>query len=194
MGFDSELKYTPKDQIPHADALSRLDFDDDDDNDRVCFALDKIYFVQSELVTQSDIKTELRSNRLFQDVIKRINSGIWKQCSEAEKGFEQQKEALTIHNGITFRGGVPFIPPKLRLMVVAKAHATHPSKNATETAVRMMAWWPSISQDVLRYVSNCMECQENRLSLGKTLSTWPEAEVWENCTWFGATLRIKVMS
>ena len=36
MGFDFEIKYTPGEQIPHADALSRLDFDDDDDNNRVC--------------------------------------------------------------------------------------------------------------------------------------------------------------
>ena len=62
---------------------------------------------------------------------------------------------------------------------MAKAHETHPGKNSTETAVRMMAWWPGISQDVLRYVSKCKECQENRPSLGKTVSTWPEAEVWE---------------
>ena len=178
-GFDFELKYTPGEQNPHTDALSRLDFDDDDDNDRVCFALENIYFVQSDLVKQSDIKTELGSNRLFQDVIKRIKSGIWKQCSEAEKGFEQQKDALTIHNGIIFRGVVPFIPPKLRLMLMAKAHETHPGKNATETTVRMMAWWPGISQDVLRYVSKCKECQENRPSLGKKVSTWPEAEVCE---------------
>ena len=179
MGFDFELKYKPGEQIPHADALSRLEFDDDDDNDQVCFALDNIYFVQSDLVTQSDIKTELGSNRLFQDIIKRIKSGIWKQCSEAEKGFEQQKDALTLHNGIIFRGVVLFIPPKLRPMVMAKAHETHPGKNATETAARMIAWWPGISQDVLRYVSKCKECQDNRPSLGKTVSTWPEAEVWE---------------
>ena len=56
-------------------------------------------------------KTELGSNRLFQDVIKRIKSGIWKQCSEAERGFEQQKDALTFHNGITFRGVVPLFHP-----------------------------------------------------------------------------------
>ena len=159
--------------------MSRLDFDDDDDNDRVCFALDNIYFVQSDLVTQSDIKTELGSKRLFQVVIKRLKSGIWRQCSEAEKGFEEQKDALTIHNGVIFRGVVTFIPPKLRPIVMAKAHETHPSKNATETAVRMMAWWPGMSQDVLRYVSKCKECQENRPSLAKTVSTWPEAEVWE---------------
>ena len=78
MGFVFELKYTPGEQIPHADALSRLDSDDDDDIDQVCFALDHIYYVQSDLVTRSEIKTELGSNRLFQNVIKRINSGIWK--------------------------------------------------------------------------------------------------------------------
>ena len=179
MGFDFELKYTPGEQIPHADALSRLDFDDDDDNDRVCSAIDNIYLVQSDLVTQSHIKTDLGSNRLFQDVVKRIKSGTSKQCSEAEKGFEQPKDALTILNGIIFRGVVPFIPPKLRPMVMAKAHETQPGKNATETVVRMMAWWPGISQDVLRYVSKCKECQEIRPNLGKTVSTWLEAEVWE---------------
>ena len=42
-----------------------------------------------------------------------------------------------------------------------------------------MAWWPGISKDVLRYVSKCKECQENRPSLGKTVYTWPEAEIWE---------------
>ena len=142
IGFDFELKYRHREQIPHADALSRPDFDDEDDNDRVCFALDNIYFVQSDLVTQSDIKTELGSHQLFEDVIKRIKSGIWKQCSEAEKGFEKQKDNLTIHNGIIFRRFVPFTPPKLhptRPMVMAKAHETHTGKNKTETAVRMMA-------------------------------------------------------
>ena len=42
MGFDFELKYTPGEQIPTADALSKLEFNDDDDRDRVCFALDNI--------------------------------------------------------------------------------------------------------------------------------------------------------
>ena len=102
LGIDFELKYTPGEQIPLPDAFSRLDFYNDDENDRVCFALDNIYFVQSHLVTQSDVKTELGLDRLFQNVIKEIKSGIWKQCSEAEKVFEQQKDTLTIHNGITF--------------------------------------------------------------------------------------------
>ena len=51
--------------------------------------------------------------------MKRIKSGHWKQFSEAEKGFEQQKDALAIYNGVIFRGVVSFIPPKLRHLVLA---------------------------------------------------------------------------
>ena len=74
-----------------------------------------------------DITTELGWNRLFHYVIKRIKSRNWKQCSEAEKGFEQQKDALTINNGPIFRGVVPFIPPKVIHVVTAKTQG----KNAT---------------------------------------------------------------
>ena len=154
MGFDYELRYTQGEQIPHADALRRMDFDEDEsENDRVCFAINHIYFTHSDLVTQAEIKTEFGTNRLFQDIVKRIKSGNWKQCSEAEKGFEQQKDALSLHNGIIFRGVVHFIPPKLRHLVLAKAHETHPGKNATEALVRMIAWWPGITQDVQHFVS-----------------------------------------
>ena len=180
IGFDYELKYTPGEQIPHADALSRMDFDEDkSDNDRVCLATKNIYFTKSDLVTQAETKTEHERNRLFQDIMKQIKSGNWKQCSEAGKGFKQQKDALTIHNGIIIRGVVPFIPPKLRHLVLAKAHETHRGKNATEESVRMIAWWPGITQDIQHFLIKCKNCQMNRPSLGKTVSTWPEAEVWE---------------
>ena len=156
VGFDYELKYTPGDQIPHADALSRMDFDKDEpDNDRVCFAINNIYFAQSDLVNQAKIKTKLGTNRVFKDITKRIKSGHWKQCLDAEKGFEQQKEAFTLHYGIIFRGAVPFIPPKLRRLVLAKAHETHPGKNATEASVKMIAWCLGITQDVQYFVSKC---------------------------------------
>ena len=75
----------------------------------------------------------------------RIRSGNGKQCSQSEKRFELHKDAQTLHNGITFRGVLPFIPPKLRRLVSAKAHEKHPEKNATEASVRMIAWWPGIT-------------------------------------------------
>ena len=43
----------------------------------------------------------------------------------------------------------------------------------------MIAWSPGITQDVKHLISKCKNCQLNRPSLGKTVSTWPEADVWE---------------
>ena len=51
MGFDYELKYTPGGQIPHADAFCKMDFDEvESDDDQVCFAINNIYFAQSDFV------------------------------------------------------------------------------------------------------------------------------------------------
>ena len=106
LGFDYELKYTPGELIPHADAFSRMDFDEDEsDNDRICFAINNIHFAQSNLLTQAEIKHDSGTNRLFQDIMKRIKKRQLKSLSRSrKKGFIQQKDALTKHNGIIFRG------------------------------------------------------------------------------------------
>ena len=65
-------------------------------------------------------------------------------------------------------------------MVIPNAHETHAGEILTKTEVLMIACWPGISQDVLRYVSKCKHCQEHGLSWGKRyLMQWPKAEVWE---------------
>ena len=80
MGFYYELKYTPGEQIPHADDLSRMVFDEtESDNDRVCFTIKNICFSHCDLVTKAETKNEVGSNTLFQDIIKRIKIGNSKQ-------------------------------------------------------------------------------------------------------------------
>ena len=86
---------------------------------------------------------------------------------------------MTIHSWIIFRGVVPFIPPKLRHLVLAKAHGIDTGKNSTEASVTMIAWWPGITLDVQHFVAKCKNCQLNRPRLGKTTSLWPEPDVWE---------------
>ena len=149
IGFDYELKHTRGEQIPPCRCFEQNGFDEHkSNNDRVCFAVNNIYFAQRNLVTQAVIKTELGINRLFLDLMTRIKSGNLKQYSEPGRGFEQKKDALFMHNGIIFSGVVPSIPTKLQHLVLAKSHETHPGKNATEASVRMIAWWPGLTQDV----------------------------------------------
>ena len=59
VGFDFDLKYISEEQIPQVDALSKMDFDEDEsDNDRVCLAISNIYFAQSDLSTKAEIETQ----------------------------------------------------------------------------------------------------------------------------------------
>ena len=53
----------------------------------------------------------------------------------------------------------PFIPLKLRHLVLAKAHGTYPVKNATEASVRMIAWWPGTTQNIQHFISKCKNFQ-----------------------------------
>ena len=43
----------------------------------------------------------------------------------------------------------------------------------------MIAWWPGITQEVQNFVNKCNNCQLSRPSLEKTVSAWPEADLWE---------------
>ena len=58
IGLNYELKYTPEEQIQQTDALSSIDFDEEEsDNDRVCIAINNISFPQSKLASQAKIRT-----------------------------------------------------------------------------------------------------------------------------------------
>ena len=49
---------------------------------------------------------------------------------------------------------------------------------ATETSVRMIAWWLVITQDVQHFDKKCKNSEMNKPSLGKRVSTWPQTDVW----------------
>ena len=73
-------------------------------------------------------------------------------------------------------------------MIMEDVQKTHPGRQATETVLRTVAWWPGMSQDVEQLVS-CENCQKNRPLLEKTVSKWPEADVWEQIYMAWATMK-----
>ena len=93
--FRLSVENTPGEQIPIADALSRIDFDvEESNNNRVCSAINTNYIAQSNLMTQAELKIELGTHTFFHDITKRIRSRIWKQCSEAKKNSISRKVHL----------------------------------------------------------------------------------------------------
>ena len=84
-----------------------------------------------------------------------------------------------MHNGIIFRGAFPFIQRKLQILDLAEVHETPAKKSATKASIRRVTWWPGTTQDIQNFVSLSKNCQMNRPSLGRKVSTQPEANVCE---------------
>ena len=79
-------------------------------------------------------------------------------------------------------------------MVTAKAHETHPGKNATETAARMMAWGSGISKTFFDMLVNVRNAKKTGLAWGKQYLLGRKLKFGNDSTWTGATSRIKVIS
>ena len=147
---------------------------------KICFFENDICFADKQIIKLNDIKSDLQSNRTFQEFFKWIQNSEGRQSSEAESHFKKEAETLTIRERVIFRVVGPFIPPpRFRVQIIDDAHQTHPRKQAKEMDLRMVALWFGKSQDVERLVSRCEICQKNRPLLGKTVSNWLQTDVWE---------------
>ena len=57
------------------------------------------------------------------------------------------------------------------------AHKTHSGIQATERTLRMVEWWPVMSQELED--QDTISIERTHPSLGQIVSKWPEADVWE---------------
>ena len=91
MAFDYKIHYKPvKTEIPHADAMSRLQFSIDEDDSEVCCYND-VGFVENNPINSDKLRSEVNCDTFASEIAKRIQTGNCSQCSEAEKHFKRIK-------------------------------------------------------------------------------------------------------
>ena len=143
--------YTPGDQIPHA-ALSRMNFDlDEFGNERVCFAINDIYFAASVFGDTSKNQNRTQNKQNFPGQIEKNQKRQLETILRSSKKIRTTQRCTSIYHEIILRGVVPFIPPKPRHLILLKARKTHPGKNATEAPARMVAGWPGITNGIQQF-------------------------------------------
>ena len=82
---------------------------------------------------------------------------------------------LTIENGLLYNVDRPYIPPRMRNILIERAHDTHPDDQATKNMVNLMSWWPWVRNDVEKIISVCSESAKIRRQNEKSVDTWPGA-------------------
>ena len=120
MTYDYDVQNTPRQDIGQADAMSRLRFKDDE-NDLVAVAMATI----EKLVVYSEkLRKEMQSNEFTKRMMKRVRSGIWKNCTK-----RSVSNALTVQNDLIYNGSRVFITDTCRKQVIGNFHI-HQGVNA----------------------------------------------------------------
>ena len=108
MAFDYEIKYKGGSSIPYADAMSRLNFDKDDDEcnlvDYSSSNLDEfcVHYAEHKLIPFEELRSECERDELARRIIRRVIDGDWKACTQVESIFKKLSGLLTVENGLLY--------------------------------------------------------------------------------------------
>lgn len=183
MSFDYEITYVPGKQILHADALSRMQYNNNNEEIFVDSAIETtinaVYF-EKKILELQEVQHELQFDKIGQNIIQRVISGKWQNCTEAEIPFKKVSHLLTIDNNVLYQGTRLYIPPRLRQKAFNITHSErHSGIQSSIRRIQLSAWWPGMSQDVERMTKQCETCNKIRPICARTCDTWPEANPFD---------------
>ncbi|CAB0041815.1 unnamed protein product [Trichogramma brassicae] len=135
--FDAKIVYTPGDENPVADALSRID------------AITMPTTLNSAQISAEQQKDEQLTHLRGKAKLKLhdvVIDGLSLVCVEQRNGLK------------------PYLPESLRRQAFDTAHTlSHPSGRATVKRVALLYFWPSMSKDIVRWAKQCVPCQQSKV-------------------------------
>ncbi|XP_073153191.1 uncharacterized protein [Henckelia pumila] len=110
----------------------------------------------SALVVQPTLKDRIREGQTTDEQLQRM------RCKDESKG----SLLYTVDDGIVQYIGRMWVPStdKLRSDIMTEAHASpysiHPRSTKMYRDLRTLYWWPAMKRDIVRFVSECLTCQQ----------------------------------
>lgn len=176
--YDFTLRHVPGKTNVKADILSRLlQLDGDEEKDKAVQVLKEEWFIrrireeevtgdivvlraeQFQLEGEKDIMEEIRANdRRETDIANRLKGN-------SEDTWETE--------GVVYVKGRIYVPPSptLRGKVLAANHDPpdigHPGQHRMIELVKRTYWWPSMRNDIKKYIKGCDTCQRSKVQHGK---------------------------
>ena len=177
MAFDFDILYVKGNTIPHVDALSRLNFDqDEEEND----GEELIHWVETDVLQAERLREETTQDPILNGIASRIRRNRWSNCSKAERPYKENRHKLTMDRGILCNGDLLVPPQSMRKEIIKSVHDdTHCGIIATQKRLRLEVWWPGYVRDVQDYVDKCPKCKEIKDFTPQSTHKWPsEGEPW----------------
>ena len=172
MAYDYVIEYLPGKENGHADAMSRVQYEDD-----VNVHIPSIHFVKPCLDV-SELKEEYKHDMFLNQLKRRIQNGEWSKCSQKEQEYRRYKNTLTIEDDLIYCGSLCVPPQNLYRRIFDHAHQSHNGMHSTLAMIKKEFFWPQMSQYVETMVKNCEKCNTCRPTTPKVVHKWNSDGVW----------------
>ena len=175
--YDYTIRYVRGKEIPHVDAMSRLNFTIEDITN--INSLDEDIFWNDECgVTWMEIAQETINDRLLRGVKHRIKENLWENCAPAEKQYQKNRAALSIENNVIILGTRPVIPRTLQDKIMKTAHQAHFGMTTTKNVLRQSVWWPGMDRSIEEFIRSCEVCAyKPKTNVESEQYTWETAKI-----------------
>lgn len=161
--------------IPHADAMSRLPSSSHVPDEDSFFT-----YLSTPLVSNDEVCKETMKDKVLCKVLEYVQNGFPRKISGEFKVFSNNSHCLSVHNGCLFFGSRIVIPESLRSQVLDVIHFSHAGITRSKLFARSYVWWPSLDNDLYRFVSNCKICQSHQNKrTNQYRLPWPKSK----CPW-----------
>ena len=164
-GYDYSVKYRAGNDIPNADALSRLPLPQTNENTPVPGEL--VHLVEtlnSSPISVHEVKSHTAKDPVLSRIVAVVSQG-WTNAEDVPEGWSpyvRRRNKLSIMDGCLLWGSRVIVPVALRVKVLRELDENHPGIVRMKEIARSYVWWPKLDEDVERTVKECHTCQTCR--------------------------------
>ncbi|XP_008180189.1 uncharacterized protein K02A2.6-like [Acyrthosiphon pisum] len=132
-------------------------------------------------ITDLDICTEIKEDKVLREVYFRVLSNKWpdkiKKVNDELKPYFNRKNELTIEVGCLLLGHRIVVPGKFQKELLNELHHTHMGTVKMKSVARSYIWWPGIDKDIQNITKSCVACLAHSNNPPKSvLHSWPWPE------------------
>lgn len=182
--FDVEVKYRRGENIPVADALSRVCLKKEErtpvsNKSEWCSPDSKIHFRTEKSCPMSiDLVKSALARDKSMHVLKQIIYNRWpsqrNECPKELREYWNHRCDLTLEDGVILKSDRVVVPESLRGQVLDLTHSGHQGETKCLLLARQSVFWPGISRDIRELVKACEPCNKYQQAQKKLPVIQPE--------------------
>ena len=181
MRFNFSISHVPGKNLTIADTLSRAPCSSSTNNDHLFQDETNAYLqvmIQAIPATENRLE-EIRRRQKEDEVCKQIAKYCqrgWPCISkipQALKKFYPVAAELSVQKGLLLRGSRLVIPVSMQSDILNKLHVGHQGIRKCRERAKQAVWWPGISKQLDKLVSECPNCTKFRVQKAEPLIPSP---------------------